>query len=94
MSKTDTGTRLPSVYVTCNAVMSNRSYRPLHPWSEVNPSVQFTLPGYVNAGVNLGTSGFVATTPPADQARFYTMTINARGCYAVSGVGDAGTRCP
>lgn len=80
--------QLSSVFITCNAIFSNRDAA-IRMRSDVDTdgNSRFTLPGSLNAGINLGPLGFVATPPVADQIRYFTMRITANGCYTISGVG-------
>ncbi len=96
-SKTDTNNKLSSIYMTCNAVFSNKGPRPIYAYavgdSSSGPSA-FTIPGYLNATLNLGSAGSIGTSPPADQYRYYTLRIYNDGCYNVSGVNDNRKYCP
>jgi hypothetical protein len=95
-SKTDTNVRLPSIYVTCNAAFSRKSGSALRLKAEGDRdgSSVFDLPMYLNAGVNFGPFGFLATAVPADQVRYYTLRLYANGCYNVSGIGNSASTCP
>lgn len=95
VARSDTDRRLSNVYITCNAIFSNKVPLSRQPRAYVDPgtSSQFTIPGYLNAGLSLGSTGFVAFQAGADQTRFYTLRLYANGCYQVSGVGDAQQYC-
>lgn len=83
-----------SIFITCNAVFSNKGVGTYWPKSEidVNNNSDFTIPAFLNAGFNFGTIGFFGGgVGGADQARFYTLRIYANGRYEVSGVGNTAT---
>jgi hypothetical protein len=83
-----------SIFITCNAVFSNKGLGTYWPKSEidVNNNSDFIIPAFLNAGINLGTFGFLGGgIGGADQARFYTLRIYANGQYEVSGVGNTAT---
>ena len=86
--------RQSSVFITCNAVFSNKGIGTYWPKSEidVNNNSDFIIPAQLNAGLNLGTLGSVGGAfGGADQSRFYTLRLYANGRYEVSGVGNTAT---
>ena len=86
--------RQSSIFITCNAVFSNKGFGTYWPKSEidVNNNSAFFIPAQLNAGLNLGSFGSVGGAfGGADQARFYTLRIYASGRYEVSGVGNTAT---
>lgn len=86
--------KLTSIFITCQAVFSNRQPATFFatPDGATGPGGDFTIPGFLNAGVAFP-GGFVATPPPADQYRYYTIQILSNGCYTVSGVANTTVRC-
>ncbi|MBC8093919.1 MAG: hypothetical protein H7Y15_18680 [Pseudonocardia sp.] len=87
--------RLSSIYITCNAVFSNRTVQTFVPRADFDSGAgsEFTIIPNLNAGAALGTRGSVALPPPADPSKFYTLRLYANGCYEFSGVGDARQYC-
>lgn len=87
--------QLQSVFITCQAVFSNKQRRPIENITSTvdrGTASRFRIPGLLNAGIALP-NGFVSTPPAADQFRYYTIRITADGCYTVSGVGTTARTC-
>lgn len=95
VSKSDTNVRLTSVYVTCNAVFSNKGWGtyPASARGAINDSSKFTIPALLNAGVNLGALGFVGSPGVADISRYFTLRVGNTGCWSMSGIGNPTTYC-
>jgi hypothetical protein len=94
--KTDTdpnnAAKRTSIQVSCNAVFSNKQGRSLKfkAARDINSGSVWTLPGFLNASVNLGSLGAIATNPVTDVPRRYTLQITSDNTYTMSGIGNPG----
>ena len=93
-SKTDTGLKLPSIIVTCNATFSNKGSTPYTPMAvgDTTGASRFNINSFLNFGFAFA-NGFIATAAPADVSRYFTLRLYADGCYNVSGIGDNTLTC-